>query len=131
MNVCSKNRGPARACLRARFQLTRKLLLSPRLEWLNDESGMATGSVQQVKEFTMTGTRDLGDRLSAWVEFRNDWSNRPLFNRGNGIGVSQTQPTVLFGMVAILRPENKCRKRSVTPINVLTRQPDERRTKNF
>ncbi len=89
----------------ARFQLTRKLSLSPRLEWLDDGSGMATGTRQQVKEFTTTGTYALMDRLSTWVEFRNDWSNQPFFNRGNGIGVSQTQPGVLFGMVAILRPE--------------------------
>jgi len=45
------------------------------------------------------------DRLSLWIEFRNDWSNQPFFNRGNGIGVTQTQPTALFGMVAILRPK--------------------------
>jgi len=89
----------------ARFQVTRKLSLSPRLEWLDDGSGMATGTAQQVKEFTTTGTYALMDRLSLWIEFRNDWSNQPFFNRGNGIGVTQTQPTALFGMVAILRPK--------------------------
>lgn len=89
----------------ARFQLTHKLSLSPRLEWLDDGSGMATGTAQQVKEFTATGTYALMDRLSMWVEFRNDWSNQPFFDRGGGIGVSQTQPTAVFGLIAILRPK--------------------------
>jgi len=93
------------AAAAAKFQFTRKLSLSPRLEWLDDGSGMATGTRQQVKEFTTTGTYALVDRLSMWIEFRNDWSNQPFFNRGHGIRVSQIQPTVLFGMVAIIRPK--------------------------
>lgn len=89
----------------ARFQLTGKLSLSPRLEWLNDNSGMATGTGQQAKEFTMTGTYALADRLSAWLEFRNDWSNQPFFNRGNETALWKNQPTVLLGLVAVIVPK--------------------------
>jgi hypothetical protein len=89
----------------AKFQISRKLSVSPRLEWLNDNSGMATGTGQQVKEFTFTGTYALLDRLSGLLEFRNDWSNQPFFNRGNELAVAKNQPTVLLGMVAVIGPK--------------------------
>ena len=89
----------------ARFQINKKLSVSPRLEWLNDNSGMATGTGQQVKELTVTGTYALRDRLSAWLEFRNDWSNQPFFNRGNETAIWKDQPTVLLGLVAVIGPK--------------------------
>jgi len=89
----------------AKFQLTRKLSLSPRSGWLNDNSGMATGTGQQVKEFTVTGAYALLDRLSGWLEFRRDWSNQPFFNRGNETTMWKNQPTVLLGMVALIGPK--------------------------
>jgi Putative beta-barrel porin-2, OmpL-like. bbp2 len=91
----------------ARFQLTSKLALSSRLEWMNDESGRVTGAPQRVKEFTLTGTYAFLDRLSGWLEFRNDWSNQPFFNRGNQLGNWKTQPTLLVGMVALIRPAGR------------------------
>lgn len=89
----------------AKRQLTRKLALNSRLEWLNDRAGMATGTGQQVKEFTVTGTYALLDRLSWWLEFRNDWSNQPVFNRGNETAAVKSQPTALVGVVAIIGPK--------------------------
>ncbi|HEV3197670.1 MAG TPA: porin [Bryobacteraceae bacterium] len=89
----------------ARFQLTRKLSLSQRSEWLNDNTGLATGTGQQVKEFTVTGAYALLDRLSGWLEFRHDWSNQPFFNRGNETAMWKKQPTLLLGMVAIIGPK--------------------------
>jgi hypothetical protein len=89
----------------ARFQLTKKLSLSPRAEWLNDDTGGATGTGQRVKEFTLTGTYAFLDRLSGWLEFRNDWSGQPYFNRGGEAAAWKKQPTVLIGLVAFLRPK--------------------------
>lgn len=89
----------------AKFQLSRKLSLSPRLEWLNDNTGMATGTGQHVKEFTLTGRYALLDGLSAWLEMRNDWSNRPFFNRGNETASAKNQPTLLLGMAAVIGPK--------------------------
>lgn len=91
----------------SKFQLTRKLSLSPRLEWLNDASGMATGTGQQLKEYTVTGTYALMDRLSWWVEFRNDWSNQPFFHRGSQPALSKSQPTALIGLVAFIGPKHQ------------------------
>jgi hypothetical protein len=88
----------------AKFQLTKKLALSPRLEWMNDESGRVTGAAQRLKEFTLTGTYAFASRLSGWLEFRNDWSNQPFFNRGSQLGNWKTQPTLLVGVVAFVRP---------------------------
>ena len=71
---------------------------------MNDQSGRVTGAPQKLKEATLTGTYALASRLSLWLEFRNDWSNRPFFNRGSQLGNWKTQPTLLLGMVALLRP---------------------------
>ncbi len=88
-----------------KFQLSKKLSLSPRLEWLNDNNGGATGTAQQVKEYTVTATYALLDRLSWWLEFRNDWSNQPFFHQGNESGLSRNQPTALVGLVALIGPK--------------------------
>jgi hypothetical protein len=87
-----------------KYQLAKKLAISPRLEWMNDPSGLVTGTPQRLKEATFTGTYALASRLSLWLEFRNDWSNQPFFNRGSQLGNSKTQPTLLVGMVALIRP---------------------------
>ncbi len=89
----------------AKYQLTRKFAISPRAEWLNDRSGAFTGTGQQVKEFTLTGSYTLLSRLSGWLEFRDDWSNQPFFSRGNQPASSRNQPTFLLGMVAIIGPK--------------------------
>ena len=65
---------------------------------------MATGVRQQVKEFTATGRYALLDRVSVWVEFRDDWSSRSAFGRGRSPEGCGHQPTLLVGVVAILRP---------------------------
>jgi len=89
----------------AKFQLTRKLVVSQRLEWLNDNLGMATGTSQQVKEFTVTGTYALLARVSGWLEFRNDWSNQPFFDCGDKAASQKQQPTLLVGIVAVIAPQ--------------------------
>jgi hypothetical protein len=88
----------------ARFALTPKLSLSPRLEWLNDTGGSVTGARQKAKEFTATARYTFRDRLSVWLEFRDDWSNRPFFNRGDQMAAGRRQPTILLGVVAIIAP---------------------------
>jgi len=88
----------------ARRQLTEKFALSWRLEWLNDLSGSVTGAAQQAKEITLTGTYAVLDRLSGRLELRRDWSNRPFFNRGDGLGNWRNQPTLLVGMVVLIGP---------------------------
>jgi hypothetical protein len=89
----------------AKFQLTKKLYVSPRTEVLNDPDGGSTGTAQCVKEFTLTGGYAFESRLLGFLEYRHDWSNQPFFNRGNEPGSWKNQPTLLFGMVALIRPK--------------------------
>jgi hypothetical protein len=89
----------------AKFQVSKKFSISPRVEWLKDPDGADTGVAQSLKEVTMTGTYAIMDRLSMWLEFLNDWSDQQFFNRGNQPGTWKTQPTVLLGMVAVIGPK--------------------------
>ena len=65
--------------------------------------GLSTGSAQSLKEFTLTGEYQMTDWLLGRLEFRNDWSNQPFFQKGNGR--SKSQPTALLGMIAFFGPK--------------------------
>jgi Putative beta-barrel porin-2, OmpL-like. bbp2 len=88
----------------AHFQLTPKTALATRLEFFDDMDGFATGTAQQLKEFTLTGEYKLTGWLLSRLEFRNDWSNVSYFEGQNG-STSRSQPTVLLGMVAFFGPK--------------------------
>ncbi len=89
----------------ARYQLTQRFALSPRLEWFNDANGFSTGTAQKLKEFTMTGEMKFNEGLLTRLEYRRDWSNRPFFNRGPEPGVYGNQDTLLVGFVAFFGPK--------------------------
>jgi hypothetical protein len=57
-----------------------------------------------VKEFTITGEYKPAPWLMARLEFRNDWSDKPFFEKEGGAS-AKTQPTILFGLVAFLGPK--------------------------
>ncbi|MGD0015079.1 MAG: porin [Bryobacteraceae bacterium] len=83
----------------ARFQLSRVFALAPRLEWFNDADGFATGTVQKVKEVTLTGEFKLREGVLTRLEYRRDWSNAPFFDRGSTPGTYKNQDTLLAGLV--------------------------------
>jgi hypothetical protein len=87
----------------ARFAVGKKYAVAPRLEWFDDMDGFTTGRAQSLKEFTLTGEYQMTTFLLSRLEFRNDWSNQPFFQKGNGN--SKSQPTVLLGMIAFLGPK--------------------------
>jgi hypothetical protein len=74
--------------------------VAPRLEWFNDADGFATGTVQKLKEATLTAEFRMADGLLSRLEYRRDWSNTPFFDRGASPGVFRNQDTVLLGLVA-------------------------------
>ena len=88
----------------ARFQLTDKIAVSPRLEYYYDKEGWATLQPQKLKEFTFTGEYKWVEGLLARVEYRRDWSDVAVFERGIG-GTGKSQNTLLFGMVAYFGPK--------------------------
>jgi hypothetical protein len=89
----------------ARFALSDKVAVAPRLEWFKDRDGFATGTAQTLKEFTITGEYKLAQGLLARLECRRDWSDRPFFERGATPGGSKSQTTLLAGFVAYFGPK--------------------------
>jgi hypothetical protein len=87
----------------ARYSFKKKYAIAGRLEWFNDMDGFSTGTAQSVKEVTLTGEYKMNGWLLSRLEFRDDWSNQPFFQK-NG-GTSKNQPTVLLGLVAFIAPK--------------------------
>ena len=84
----------------AHFQMTKRIALSPRVEYYNDSSGFTTGTPQKLHEVTVTAEYKMLDGLLARAEFRHDGSNVPYFDHGSQSGVSQTQSTATIGLIA-------------------------------
>ena len=87
----------------ARHAIGKKFAVAGRLEFFDDIDGFSTGVQQKIGEVTMTGEYKMNGWLMTRLEFRNDWSNQPFFQKNSG--TSKTQPTVLLGLVAFLGPK--------------------------
>lgn len=84
----------------ARYALTPKIAFSPRVEYFNDRNGLMSGTAQQLKEFTLTGEYKWFDGLISRLEYRTDFSNARVFERGASPFATGTQKTVLVALVA-------------------------------
>jgi hypothetical protein len=82
-----------------------KFAVASRLEYFKDSDGFSTGTVQALKEFTLTGEYKPKPWLISRLEFRNDWSDQPFFQKDSGDGLSKSQPTILFGVMVYLSPK--------------------------
>jgi hypothetical protein len=89
----------------ARFSLTDKISVSPRLEYFNDRDGFSTGTAQKLKEFTVTAEYKLAEGMLSRLEWRRDWSDQPCFERGGTLGGSKNQNTLLAGFVVYFGPK--------------------------
>jgi Putative beta-barrel porin-2, OmpL-like. bbp2 len=83
----------------ARYQLTPKLALAGRTEYLSDRGGLFSGTTQALKEFTGTYEYKFGEGFLARVEYRRDWSNVPFFLTNKSGVLSPNQPTATVGLV--------------------------------
>ena len=81
----------------ARLQATSYWALTPRFEWFDDADGFTTGTVQKVKEFTITTEQKLGGKLLTRVEYRHDFSDQPFFTK-NGVP-RKSQDNLTVGLV--------------------------------
>jgi hypothetical protein len=81
-----------------RYALNPRYAVATRYEYYDDHDGFTTGSAQHLHGFTGTFQRNLGEHILGRLEFRRDLSNRPTFERGNGLP-SDAQNTVTAGMV--------------------------------
>lgn len=88
-----------------RYALNRWFALAPRVEWFNDAGGFTTGTVQKLREATMTAEFKLHDGLLSRLEYRRDWSTAPFFDRGASPAGSKNQQTLLASLVAYFGPK--------------------------
>lgn len=89
----------------ARYQLTNRFAIAPRVEVFNDIDGFATGVTQLVKEFTLTGEMKIHDGFLGRLEYRRDMSDKPYFDRGAGVMVAKNQTTLALGFIAFFGPK--------------------------
>jgi hypothetical protein len=83
----------------ARYQLTPKMALAGRTEYLSDREGLFSGTTQALKEFTGTYECKFGEGFLARAEYRGDWSNVPFFLTNTPGVLSPSQPTATMGLV--------------------------------
>jgi hypothetical protein len=79
-----------------RYQLTPKIALAVRGEYLSDYGGLYSGKTQALKETTATFEYKFGPGFLMREEWRRDWSNQPYF-LSDTLGVlkaSQTTATI-------------------------------------
>jgi hypothetical protein len=83
----------------ARYQLTRNLAIGSRAEYLSDRSGLFSGSVQALKETTLTFDYKLGEDFLMRSEWRRDFSNHPYFYTSSDGVLRKEQNTATVGLV--------------------------------
>ncbi len=87
-----------------RYQLTKRIAISPRAEFFNDANGFSTGTIQKIKEGTITGEYKYNDHLVARLEFRHDASDKAFFDRGAQLAAAKGMNTATLGLVYLLGP---------------------------
>lgn len=88
----------------AQYKTSSKTAIGARVGFFKDADGFSTGTIQNLKEVTLTADYKLQNWLLARGEFRNDWSNQAFFDKGNG-QFGKSQPTIMLGLVAYLAPK--------------------------
>jgi len=82
-----------------RYQVTPKVGLAGRAEYLSDRGGLFTGKTQALKEVTLTYEYKFMEGLLARVEWRRDFSNQPFFFTDQSGVLSNHQSTATLGLV--------------------------------
>src|ERR1035441_5872392 len=83
----------------ARYQLTPKLAIAARAEYLSDRGGLFTGATQAIKENTLTLEQKLADGLIMRGEWRRDASNHPYFLTDTLGTLKKEQNTATLGII--------------------------------
>lgn len=81
-----------------KFSPVEKWSFSPRLEWYNDPDGATTGVRQRMAEFTLTGEYRMAKWAAARAEYRNEFSNVPFYQQGNGSSLQRDRQVFLAGI---------------------------------
>lgn len=83
----------------ARYQLTPKMALAGRAEYLSDRGGMFSGVTQALKEDTLTLEYKLADGFLTRLEWRRDFSNQPYFFTDRQGVLKKDQNTATVGLI--------------------------------
>jgi hypothetical protein len=82
-----------------KYQLTPKLALAGRAEYLSDRGGLFSGLNQPLKETTATFDYNVADGFLMRYEWRRDFSNQPSFLTDTQGVLSKQQNTATLGLV--------------------------------
>lgn len=83
----------------AKYQLTPKIAVAARAEYLSDHSGLFGGLNQTLKETTATFDYNLTNGFLMRYEWRRDFSNQPLFLTSTPGVLSKQQNTATLGLI--------------------------------
>ena len=82
-----------------RYELTPKIGLGSRAEYMSDRGGLFSGLTQALKENTVTFDYKVGDGMLMRWEWRRDFSNQPSFLSDVQGVLSKQQNTATLGLV--------------------------------
>lgn len=91
--------------LAGRFKVAENFYFSPRYGWYDDKDGFAFGPDTTVHDFTLTGEYRLPAGFVGMVEYRRDWANNPIFERGNDPASSKHADTLTLGVMVVLNAQ--------------------------
>jgi hypothetical protein len=83
----------------AHYQWTPHVALAARGEYMSDRGGLFSGSTQALKEVTGTYEYKFGEGFISRIEYRRDWSNRPLFLTNQPGVLAKNQDTLTLGLI--------------------------------
>jgi len=83
----------------ARYQLTPKVALASRGEYLSDRGGLFSGTTQALKETTLTYEYKFAEGFLMRTEWRRDFSNVPFFRTDTQGVFQKDQNTATVGLV--------------------------------
>jgi hypothetical protein len=86
-------------CGYARYQLTPKVAIAARTEYLSDRGGLFTGTTQAIKENTFTFEQKLPDGFLVRAEWRRDASNHSYFLTDTLGTLKKEQNTATVGLI--------------------------------
>ena len=87
------------AALTAKYSLNDVSAIAARGEYYYDQSGFTTGTIQSLKEITLTYEYKFGGSLVTRLEYRRDFSDKNTFEDDMGTFTKNNQNTLLIGSV--------------------------------
>ncbi len=82
-----------------KYTLSDVSAIAARAEDYYDQSGLTTGTLQQLSEFTLTYELKFTNNLTTRLEFRRDLSDKTTFEDDSGAFTKNNQNTILIGSI--------------------------------